>query len=330
MKPGEPLRPLRADLHVHSYHSGYTGHFQFLRTRDCYSSPEAVYRVAKSRGMDLVTITDHDSIDGCLEFLTRHPDAPDFIMGEEIECTFPDAPLKVHIGVYGITERIHRDIQPLRPNVFEAVEYLRQQNVLFVLNHLFHFYHGQIDLARYLRDFVCLMPALEIQNGTMLPRHNQLIAEIAHQLGRERGQAFIGVGGSDSHTLRGIGSTYTEAAGPTREAFLANIRAGACTTGGQQGSTRRVAREIYGVIGNHVLAILGLGRHELTLARRAVGFGFGIVSLPIQVYPLIAAFMEKRSEAHRVDRWSREWGAQDRSRQYASLAAYPVRGEGIE
>ena len=309
MRPVETLRPLRADLHVHSYHSGYTGHFQFLRTRDCYSSPEAVYRVAKSRGMDVVTITDHDSIDGCLEFLDRHPDAPDFIMGEEIECTFPDAPLKMHLGVYGITERIHRDIQPLRRNVFEAVAYLRQQNVLFVLNHLFHFYHGQIDLARYLRDLAWIMPALEVQNGTMLPRHNQLIAEIAHQLGRDRGQPFIGVGGSDSHTLRGIGSTYTQALGPTRETFLANIRAGACTTGGQHGSTGRVAREIYGVIGNHVLAILGLGRHDLTPARRAVGFGFGIVSLPIQIYPLIAAFMEKSREARRVKRWSQEWGA---------------------
>ena len=38
---------MRADLHVHSYHSGYAGHLRFLRARDCYSEPEAVYRVAK-------------------------------------------------------------------------------------------------------------------------------------------------------------------------------------------------------------------------------------------------------------------------------------------
>ena len=41
---------LRADLHVHSYHSGYAGHLKFLRSRDCYSAPEAVYRAAVVRG----------------------------------------------------------------------------------------------------------------------------------------------------------------------------------------------------------------------------------------------------------------------------------------
>ena len=62
--------------------------------------------------MDLVCITDHDSIDGCLEFLDRHPDAPDFIIGEEISCLVPDAPgLRIHLGAIGMTEAIHRDVQ---------------------------------------------------------------------------------------------------------------------------------------------------------------------------------------------------------------------------
>src|ERR1700687_4669938 len=128
-------RVMRADLHVHSYHSGYAGHVRFLRARDCYSEPEAVYRAAKARGMDLVTITDHDSIDGCLEFLDCHPDAPAFFVSEEIEALFPVLPLKVHIGAYGINQQIHREIQPLRANVYETVAYLRDRQVLFALNH---------------------------------------------------------------------------------------------------------------------------------------------------------------------------------------------------
>ena len=89
-----------------------------LRARDCYSSPEDVYRVAKARGMDLVCLTDHDSLDGGLEFLDAHPGAADFILGEEIECRVPDAPgLRVHLGAVGMTEAVHRDIQPLRSNV---------------------------------------------------------------------------------------------------------------------------------------------------------------------------------------------------------------------
>ena len=95
---GDDRRTLRADLHLHSYHSGHAGHLRFLRARDCYSEPGAVYAAAKARGMDVVTITDHDSVDGCLEFLERHPDTADFLISEEIECRFPDVDLKAHIG----------------------------------------------------------------------------------------------------------------------------------------------------------------------------------------------------------------------------------------
>jgi len=106
---------MKADLHVHSFHSGLARHWAWLHARECYSTPEDVYRVARQRGMDLVCITDHDSIDGCLEFLDRHPDAPDFIIGEEISCLVPDAPgLRIHLGAIGMTEAVHRDVQRLR------------------------------------------------------------------------------------------------------------------------------------------------------------------------------------------------------------------------
>ena len=64
---------LRADLHVHSCHSKVSGTMPFLGSRDCYSTPADVYRVAKARGMDLVAFTDHDSIDGALELLDGPP-----------------------------------------------------------------------------------------------------------------------------------------------------------------------------------------------------------------------------------------------------------------
>jgi predicted metal-dependent phosphoesterase TrpH len=48
--------------------------------------------------MDLVTITDHDSIDGCLELLDRLNDPPDFIMGEEVSASLPEFNHTVHLG----------------------------------------------------------------------------------------------------------------------------------------------------------------------------------------------------------------------------------------
>jgi predicted metal-dependent phosphoesterase TrpH len=169
---------LRADLHVHSYYSGYASHLRFLRTRDCYSEPEAVYRVAKGRGMDVVTITDHDSIEGCLELLERHPDADDFFISEEVECHLPDTPVKLHVAAYGIDERIHREIQPLRQNAREAVAYLAGEGVFFALNHLFFLFDRQVPLQEYLRAVLPLFPAFEVRNGAMLREHNALIEEV--------------------------------------------------------------------------------------------------------------------------------------------------------
>lgn len=297
---------MRADLHVHSYHSGYAGHMRFLRARDCYSEPESVYRAAKARGMDLVTITDHDSIDGCLEFLDRHPGAADFFVSEEIECRVPGLPLKVHIGAYGVDERIHRDVQPLRTSVYDTAAYLREQGVFFTLNHLFFFLKQQMPFEEYLRALVPLFDAFEVRNGTMLETHNQLSEEIVAER-RRGGGAAIAVGGSDSHTLSGIGTTYTEVPAGNRDEFLRNLRAGRTTVGGRHGGTLRVMREIYGVVGCYWASLVGIGRQDLQWGRRAIGLGFSALSMPAEFIPALIAIRAKADERRRIDVFRRVW-----------------------
>ena len=281
---------------------------RFLQARDCYSEPESVYRVAKSRGMDLVTLTDHDSINGCLEYLDRHPDSRDFFISEEIECLVPGLPLKVHIGAYDINERIHCDIQPLRPNVFEAAAYLRQHGVFFTLNHLFFFLHQQMPLDEYLRQLLPLFDAFETRNGTMLEAHNALIEDMLLER-RGKGCTAIAVGGSDSHTLAGVGTTYTEVPATSRAEFLQNLRAGMTTVGGRHGNTVRVMREIYGVVGRYWASLVGVGRQELSWGRRAIGLGFSTVSMPAEFIPAVIAIRGKLDERRRVEGFREEWSA---------------------
>jgi predicted metal-dependent phosphoesterase TrpH len=292
---------MRADLHVHSYHSGYAGHLRFLRARDCYSDPEAVYRTAKARGMDIVTITDHDSIAGCLEFLDRHPGADDFFISEEIECLVPGLPLKVHIGAYDIDERIHREVQPLRRSVYETAAFLRQRGVFHTLNHLFFFLKAQMSVEAYLAALLPLFSAFEVRNGTMLESHNLLIEDIV-AAERRAGRSIAAVGGSDSHTLAGIGTTYTEVPARNRREFLDNLRAGLATVGGRHGSTGRVMREIYGVVGCFWASLLGAGRQELSWPRRALGIGFSLASLPAEFTPALVAALDKAGERRRIAR----------------------------
>ena len=123
--------------------------------------------------MDLVCVTDHDSIDGGLELLERRPDADDVIVGEEITCRLPDGESRCTSRAYDMTEALHRDVQHLRGNVFDVTARLREAGVFFALNHLLHFYRDQLPLERYL-ELLDEVPALEVRNGTMLPAHNEL------------------------------------------------------------------------------------------------------------------------------------------------------------
>ena len=136
--------------------------------------------------MDLVAITDHDSIDGGLELLSRAPDGRDVILGEEVSCWLPvdgatgaDRRVEVHFGTWGMTETAHRELQPLRGNALEVAAYLRAAGIFFAFNHPFHFYQGQLPLERYLELLVDAAPAIETRNGAMLPEHNHLAAAVA-------------------------------------------------------------------------------------------------------------------------------------------------------
>ena len=297
---------MRADLHLHSYHSGYANHLTFLHARDCYSEPEAVYATAKARGMDLVTITDHDSIDGCLEFLERHPGADDFFISEEIECRVPGRSLKVHIGAYDIDERIHREVQSFRTSVFDTCAYLREQNVFLALNHPFFFLARQMACDAYLEALLPLVAAVEVRNGAMVEAHNLLVEDIVGRRRRD-GHPVVAVAGSDSHTLAAVGTTYTEVPGRTRQEFLANLRAGRTSVGGRHGGTVRVMREIYGVVGRYWLSLVGVGRQELAWGRRAVGLGFSAISMPAEFIPALVALIDKAGERRRVERFREAW-----------------------
>ena len=292
---------LRADLHVHTCHSTQNGILPFLGARDCYSRPEDVYRAAKARGMDLVAITDHDSIQGALELLERLPSADDVIVGEEITCWLPGSDLEVHIAAYGMTEALHRDVQALRRNVFEVTARLREANVLFALNHLLHFYRGQVPLELYLR-VLDEVPAVEVRNGTMVEAHNLLVDRLVSEWSRPSdGLPLARVAGSDAHTTARVGLTWTEAPGSNAGEFLANIGRGLGTVGGAHGGVAAVASDAYGVVLRYMAALAGLGPRDVTSWRRAACLAFAAVSLPFQFLPLAMTAAGKAQERRMVE-----------------------------
>jgi predicted metal-dependent phosphoesterase TrpH len=288
----------RADLHVHSWHSRASGSLKFLRSRDCYSAPADVYRVAKQRGMDIVTITDHDAIDGWRELCDAFPDARDILPGEEVSCRLTEGDIEVHFGVYGITERLHRELQPLRRNVYDVAAFLRESGTFFSLNHPWHFYRGQTALESYLR-LLSVVPALEVRNGAMLEAHNRLAERLRDESSGSL-SALACVAGSDAHTLRRIGSTWTEAPGATAAEFLVSLSKGLGTPRGVHGGTAAVAGDTYGVVARYAASIYGYGQRDHAGWDRAFCAAFVAASLPIQFLPLAIAAIGKSRERRTI------------------------------
>ena len=70
--------------------------------------------------MDLVTISDHNTLEGAL----RIADRPGAFLSVEVTTRFPEDDTPLHVLVWNLSEEDHRDLQPLRGSVYELVGFL--------------------------------------------------------------------------------------------------------------------------------------------------------------------------------------------------------------
>lgn len=297
-------RLYKADLHCHSRFSGLVKHLRFLRARDCYSQPAAVYQRAKERGMDLVTITDHDSIDGCLELLNQRGNMPDFIIGEEVTARLPEFRHEIHVGVYGHNEAQHREIQRLRGNAEDLVGYLRQSNLLHVLNHFFHDFWNAARVEEFIERMAEMFNVFEVRNGTLQREHNAFIAALLERF-RGPSRPVSMVAGSDSHTLRRIGRSYTASPARNREEFIDDIRAGRTQVFGPHSNHLSLAADIYGVVLRYYPTVLSVRNGEFSPLGRLEKFFLSVAAAPFLIAPYIAAVRHMRTERERIKKFSR-------------------------
>ena len=115
----------RVDMHCHSTASQLSrlGVQRSLGLPECATPPEEVYELAKRRGMDFVTITDHDTIAGCLELEGR----PDCFVSEELTARFAGEPQAVHVLCYGITPGDHEWLQANSGDLEACAAYLARE-----------------------------------------------------------------------------------------------------------------------------------------------------------------------------------------------------------
>lgn len=273
----------RIDLHLHSHASGVASNWWVASlglgaaTPESTTSPEAAYDLAKTAGMDFVTLTDHETVAGGLALLDR----PDFLLGEEINALFPDDGSSVDVLVYGLTSDDHRALQELRGNVYQLVAVLRELSLPHVLAHPLFAPVGRLDRAMVEKRML-LFGLWETINGARPARQNRTAALIAqsvdgltlrylaaaHGLPVPPHQRIAMVGGSDDHAGIAVGTTWT--ALPRVETvsdLLEALRAGEVRAAGQHGSVDKLVHT-----GGRIAAqVVADGGHTAAIADAPIG-----------------------------------------------------------
>src|SRR6201990_2632947 len=214
----QELHVSRADMHVHSTASELSklGIQRSLHLPECATEPEEVYELAKRRGMDFVTITDHDTIAGALE--VAH--LPGVFVSEELTAWFKGEPQAVHVLCYGITPDDHEWLQAHSGDVEGCAGYLHTNEITAALAHPFYAVEAPLT-ARHRRRLAQLFPIWETRNGS---RAKELNLPAFVYIEAQGGTA---IGGSDDHAGIDIGRTFTQTPrASTPQEFLAHVRDG--------------------------------------------------------------------------------------------------------
>jgi predicted metal-dependent phosphoesterase TrpH len=197
---GEAQLPgtVRVDLHTHTMWSG-----------DSTTTPEEFAAAVESSGLDVVCITDHNSVDGAIVLRDRLNCR--VIVGEELRTAAGEI-----IGLF-LTERVPMGISHL-----DAARAIRDQGGAVYIPHPFDPMRRNLtESALYELAEADLIDAVEVFNAkTSLPSLNRRAADFAAEYG------IVGGAGSDGHVPDALGAAYVEMVdfdGPME--FLASLAA---------------------------------------------------------------------------------------------------------
>ena len=250
---------MKADLHLHSRSSDRSAEWLFRRFDfpDSYSPPRALYDTLRQRGMDLVTLTDHNTLDGALEIA----DLPGVFLSEEVSTYFPGDRCQINVLVWNLSEAQHREITRLRENIFDLQAYLAGENLPHAVAHPLYSLNQKLNVShveRLLLLFRCFEGINGLRDDLLNVTLRHLVAgltpETIDRLADKHGVApthpeawrKILTAGSDDKSGMFAARAYTETPGArTAAEFFAGLLAGRARPQGQGGTPLLLSHSLY-------------------------------------------------------------------------------------
>jgi predicted metal-dependent phosphoesterase TrpH len=172
---------MRIDLHCHTCYSG-----------DSLTRLDGLLRWMDRRGLDMVAITDHNTVEGARDFCRKAPDR--FVMGEEIRTA------EGEVLALFVEEHVPPDL-----SLQETLDRVRAQDGLVGASHPLDRFRDvamgrqTLETVRGQLDFVEVLNARVIEHGD-----NRLARELAVRWG------LAVSAGSDAHAAFEVGRAYVE------------------------------------------------------------------------------------------------------------------------
>lgn len=220
----------RADIHVHSFASGYVIPYaatKWLGVRECYTPPESIRRWTighplEGRRQTLWTFSDHDVIHAAEDMRERYPES--FFTSCEYTASVRDGKAYLHVGVLGLeyaggvckprsrkeVEELHEELTEVRLSDWRKLfEFCEKESLVYVTNHLFLVMESKREnwlTAEEIYEIGKASKFIEINGDCQI--ENIAAIEMARRLNKPV------VAGSDAHTTRRLGYQYTETTVP--------------------------------------------------------------------------------------------------------------------
>ncbi|MCL2143838.1 MAG: PHP domain-containing protein [Methanomassiliicoccaceae archaeon] len=184
---------LRADLHIHTMYSG-VGRLGQLRFPESIDRPESIVDAARAKGLNIICITDHNSIEGALiakEYSKRFDDI-EVVVGEEVSAAEGEI-----VGLW-LTKQI-----PPRLPAEETVRLIREQGGIAIAPHPFSFHVPALNEKVFDLD----LDGIEVLNGGHVDKYSNTMAR---EVSKKYAGRWAEIGSSDAHSISTLGYAWTE------------------------------------------------------------------------------------------------------------------------
>lgn len=271
----------QVDLHCHSKFSKHPSEWflQRIGAAESYTEPDFIYKTMKSRGMDFVTITDHNNMEASWYLTQKYPE--DTFTGTEFTVYFPEDGCKVHILCFGFTREQFEELNILRKDIYSFRDYIKENKIAYSVAHATFSVNGRLKI-HHLEKLMLLFDVFEGINGGRGKLHNTTWVRTLENLTpltmenlyvRYRIEPMSEnpwvkgfTAGSDDHAGLFLGKTYTLSRAETPQEYLEKLRNKECRHAGRYSDFHSLAFTVYKIA------------YDFSRTKKSVHFAGGLFS----------------------------------------------------